>query len=269
MKIRILLLYVMLVIGILVSPELLSQVPVANFSININPQCSSRNVVITDMSTNTPTAWLYLSSTATPSMSAVQNPTFTYASAGTYTIGLLCSNASGTSTPVVKTITINPTPTVTVVSNPTLLCSGQTATLTSNGATTYTWFPVGSTGSTLAVSPTVTTTYTVIGRTGSCSQSTAITQSVSTCTGVQQLTIQTGQFNLYPNPNSGSFKLQIENEISDGEIVLFNSLGQKVHEQKISRGENSITTNNLARGLYHYTLLQNKGQIGTGKLIIE
>ena len=43
----------------------------------------------------------------------------------------------------------------------TAICSGQTTTLTGIGANTYTWSPGALTGADFAVSPTVTTTYTV------------------------------------------------------------------------------------------------------------
>ncbi len=48
-----------------------------------------------------------------------------------------------------------------------------------------------------------------------------------------------------------------------------NSLGQKVHERKISQGENNITTNNLSKGLYHYTLSENKQVIHSGKIVVD
>jgi len=74
---------------------------------------------------------------------------------------------------------------------------------------------------------------------------------------------------IYPNPSNGSFKLQIDPEIKNGELILMNSLGQKNHDQKITQGENDINTNGLAKGLYHYVLLENKEQISTGKIAIE
>ena len=74
---------------------------------------------------------------------------------------------------------------------------------------------------------------------------------------------------LFPNPNNGSFKLKIENLMQSGEIVLFNSFGQKVHEQKISQGENDIITPNLVSGFYNYIILRDKVQISNGKMMVE
>ena len=74
---------------------------------------------------------------------------------------------------------------------------------------------------------------------------------------------------LFPNPNNGSFKLKIDSELKEGELILMNSLGQKVHEQKINQGEIEIKTNGLAKGLYHYLILEKKVQISKGKIAIE
>jgi hypothetical protein len=59
------------------------------------------------------------------------------------------------------TITINPSPTITVPG--VTICSGQTATLTATSTVpggTFTWSPGGTTGSTITVTPNTTTTYT-------------------------------------------------------------------------------------------------------------
>ena len=62
-------------------------------------------------------------------------------------------------TPV--TVTVNPSPTITVA-GPTIACLGGTINLTANGANTYSWNN-GAITSTIAVSPSVNTTYSVIG----------------------------------------------------------------------------------------------------------
>ncbi|MGZ3749759.1 MAG: NHL domain-containing protein [Mucilaginibacter sp.] len=86
---------------------------------------------------------------------------------------------------------------------------------------------------------------------------------------VRSLTNDEHMIKIYPNPNNGSFKVQIDNEIGNGEIFLINSIGQKVHGQKISQGQNNIITSGLATGLYNYIILRDKGQIGNGKLTVE
>jgi N-acetylneuraminic acid mutarotase len=92
---------------------------------------------------------------------------------------------------------------------------------------------------------------------------------ISAITKINEITDSNKDFILFPNPNNGSFILRFENEIINGELILFNSFGQQVHSQKITGGENKITTNGLAKGLYHYTVLQNKQLLQSGKMVVE
>lgn len=83
---------------------------------------------------------------------------------------------------------------------------------------------------------------------------------------------ETNKFNLvklFPNPNQGNFIFQFDYEIESGEIFLTNILGQKVHEQKIYKGENNITNCKLAKGIYNYIIQENKRRIFSGKLTVE
>lgn len=76
-------------------------------------------------------------------------------------------------------------------------------------------------------------------------------------------------YTLFPNPSSGNFNLEITKDIQDGELIICNSLGQKVHSQKIYKGENKITTSDLSSGLYNYILTEEKAQKASGKIVIE
>ena len=87
-------------------------------------------------------------------------------------------NALGcSSTATVQLVVNNPTIVVSPLSG--TLCSGQSATLIANGATSYTWNPGAFTTSSIIVSPTVTTTYTLTSINGVCTSTTAIPISVS------------------------------------------------------------------------------------------
>lgn len=66
---------------------------------------------------------------------------------------------------VISTITVNVTPTLTV--NSPSICSGQSATLTANGASTYTWSTLQN-GNSIVVTPPVNATYSVVGANGNC-----------------------------------------------------------------------------------------------------
>ncbi len=80
------------------------------------------------------------------------------------------TGANGTCTGAVRTVTITvtATPTLGLAASSSTICSGQAATLTASGATTYTWLPGGQSSAAISVSPSTTTTYTLTGANGSC-----------------------------------------------------------------------------------------------------
>ncbi|MBS1637357.1 MAG: T9SS type A sorting domain-containing protein [Bacteroidetes bacterium] len=77
------------------------------------------------------------------------------------------------------TVAVSPTPTISI-SGALVICPGATTTLTAGGADTYTW-STGATTSSVVLSPTVSTTYTVTGKNliGGCSQTKTITVATS------------------------------------------------------------------------------------------
>ncbi len=84
------------------------------------------------------------------------------------------SNLNCPSSPVTATVTVNPTPTVTIIDD--TICNGSSGTLTtivSVPGGTYLWTPGGSTSPNLTASPNVTTSYSLVYSTGAnCSSST-------------------------------------------------------------------------------------------------
>ncbi len=99
----------------------------------------------------------------------------------TYTV---TGNSNGCSATQTITVTVNPTPTVTVnPANPAPSCSGDSVALTAGGASSYLWSPATGlssiTGSSVKAAPPVTTSYTVTGTTGSCSNSVSVVVTVN------------------------------------------------------------------------------------------
>ncbi len=88
------------------------------------------------------------------------SPTLTtsYTLAGTSTAGCTSTNAP------TQTITVYSLPLLTTGTPSTAVCLGANATLSVTGASTYTWNPGNLLGSSIVVSPAVSTTYTVSGR---------------------------------------------------------------------------------------------------------
>lgn len=90
----------------------------------------------------------------------------------TYTLAGM--SAQGCSTTVLKSLTVVPSPTVIANSTPSIICAGAAVTLSSSGATSYTWYPGNLTGQTITVTPQTTMVYTVVGLANGCTASSSI-----------------------------------------------------------------------------------------------
>lgn len=150
----------------------LAQAPVADFSASPTSGCAPLTVTFTDLSSNSPTIWLWDFDNDGIFDATGQNQIFTYTIPGIYSVTLQASNASGTGT-ITKTNLIQ------VFANPSAsagpnrpLCAGSSVVIggspTGSGGTppyTYHWTPaLGLDAQNIAnptASPTASTTYTV------------------------------------------------------------------------------------------------------------
>lgn len=157
-----------------------SPAPVAAFSGTPTTVCVGQSVTFTDQSANNPTSWVWQFAGGTPATSALQNPTVTYNTPGTYAVLLSASSSNGSNVnQVMSYITVNPIPTLTITSTPSngIVCIGSQATLTASGATTYNWS--GGITNGIPFSINTTTTYTVTGTSGGCQATDSITLTVA------------------------------------------------------------------------------------------
>jgi gliding motility-associated-like protein len=83
---------------------------------------------------------------------------------GVYTC--LVTDFNGCTTTVTATVTLGTPITVSATSSSSTICSGTTATINASGATNYSWQPGNLSGNSINVNPSATTTYTIIGTTG-------------------------------------------------------------------------------------------------------
>ncbi|HXP49022.1 MAG TPA: hypothetical protein VN922_03665, partial [Bacteroidia bacterium] len=128
--------------------------------------------------TGTLTTTTYDTTTATPTV------TTTYTVTGTTAAG--CTNT----TPATVVVKVNVSPTVSISALPSLsICSGNSTILTASGAATYLW-STSATTSAIVVSPTITTTYTVTGKSAAgCNNSNSTQTVVVTVTTTPTVTI--------------------------------------------------------------------------------
>jgi hypothetical protein len=169
----------------------------------------------------------------------------------TYSVTGSNGNCSNTKTIAISAGT---TPTVSAATTTSLLCAGTAATLSASGATSYSW-STGATTSTLAVFPTLSTTYTVIGFNGPCSSTTTIVQNVAWCTGISEALLSDGTFVVYPNPFSSELNFTSGEEV---EMQMMNALGQVIRSAKFN-GIHTVETAELPTGVYMIYLKANSG----------
>ncbi len=165
-----------------------------------------------------------------------------------------------------KTVAMIPSPTVATVSSASLICAGQTATLTASGATTYTWNTTANTA-VIAVTPTTTTSYTVSGTAANgCTGSSVIIQNVSACTGLASLNgTQPTFITVYPNPSNGDIYIYADTEMN---LSVVNSLGQVVKVISVNAANNyKVQVNNLSTGIY-FVVGKNNNKVISQKIII-
>ncbi|MFP9097980.1 alkaline phosphatase PhoX [Flavobacterium sp. RHBU_24] len=79
------------------------QAPSADFVANDVTVTTGTQVTFTDLSTHTPTSWAWTFEGGNPATSTAQSPVVTYATAGTYNVSLVTTNAAGTSETETKT----------------------------------------------------------------------------------------------------------------------------------------------------------------------
>lgn len=159
-------------------------------------------------------------------------------------------NNSGcvSSSPGIVNITVYQLPTVTVSTTSTLLCIGETVTLTANGASSYTFDPGGIPASSLIVSPASTSSYTLTGSSvHGCVNSASLTQIVDACTSLTEKEFTDAIVVVFPNPTSGMVNLHLN---SHCEVFLLNSVGQVIYYSTFDYGNHQINLENFCKGIY-------------------
>ena len=184
-------------------------------------------------------------------------------------ITVVASNSCGLSPAQNIFVTINPLPSVNAVSTTTLLCVGQSATLNASGANSYTWNP-GGTGSSIVISPSSNTTYTLTGVDGNgCSNSFVLTQNVSACTAINSINVLNDYISIFPNPFTDNIILLSRIENCDNCIVeIYNTFGSLIHKSIIIKERTEINLSQQSSGVYFIKVSDSKGSI-IKKLIKE
>lgn len=167
------------------------------------------------------------------------------------------------SLPATSIVTVMPSPAITAASSSSMICAGESATLTASGVSSYTW-STGSNAASIVVSPSVNTTYSVASLgTNGCTGVALLTQNVSLCTGLHEISAGSSPVVIYPNPSSGLFTIEAENTFA---VSVYDVLGNILMTYDVMGGKQSIDLHPYANGIYLAKVTQ-AGRVQTIRLI--
>jgi PKD repeat protein len=176
--------------------------------------------------------------------STLTSPSHDYAATGTYTATLIIYSPCINDT-LKKVITVStPGPAVSVAGN-TVICKGDKYTYNASGATTYSW-STGSSNTSVSLSPTITTAFSVTGTAGACKTTKVFTVTVNPCTGISEISDKEA-FTIFPNPFKELITIDAK---STAELVINDLSGNLVLKTNLVEGKNEIATDQLKAGIY-------------------
>ena len=214
--------------------------------------CYGQSTTISANGANT-----YTWSNATISPSVIVSPTTTtsYSVTGTSTAGCISASAA------VATVSVNQNPILSITGN-TLLCTGETGTITVSGANAYAWSN-GATSTSITINNTPNTyNYTVTGTgTNSCTASTTVQVLINACTSIAQN--QNKYLDIYPNPASSLLNISA-NDPAIGKTLKIFDAQSKLIQVLVIKTNNILQLSDWAKGIY---LIQ-VSELGISKRIV-
>ncbi len=168
--------------------------------------------------------------------------------------------------PVVFTVT--PTASISIAASSSVICAGQSVTLTAGSASGYTWTPGNANTQSIVVTPTASATFSLMGAVSNCTASAVSTVSVDVCAGIAGYAAGAG-ISLYPNPSTGNITIAMQAGQHDYVFEVTDISGRMVYRTLLSGSNPGLSLKDLANGLYNYTIStsSNKAVIKNGKLL--
>ncbi len=195
--------------------------------------------------------------TGASTKSIVVSPTVTTQ----YTVTATNTNCPGSSKKTIKVTFSDPT--VTATPSRSLICSGESNTITASGAGNYAWVPLRF-GATYIYTAGVSPGVSVFSVTGTdavgCKSSASVAVIVDACTGIAD--VQENHVLMYPNPASHFLQLTVRND-----AVLLNVQGQAIYDIEGKENEQVLDVSQLPNGIYYLRLKDSPAL--TQKIIVQ
>ncbi len=92
---------------------------------------------------------------------------------------------------------------------------------------------------------------------------------ISTVTGINQLTVESGQLTVYPNPTLGQFTIQLSNYQNGYTVEIYNVMGEEVYQSvnKSPSGDLVVNLGSQPAGMYFVYLKSGEG-VEVGKVLV-
>jgi hypothetical protein len=164
---------------------------------------------------------------------------------GIYTLTINNLGCIETTTTQVNAVT--PIPNLSIV-GPTVICVGENAKLSALGANSYTWVNNASNNYSITVSPSVNTTYTLLGNTNNCESYLYYTLKVDECMAI--IDIDNAVLKIFPNPAKTQITLNATTNQIGKTLKVYDALGKVVYESIIKQEQSNISITHWANGIY-------------------
>jgi len=87
-------------------------------------------------------------------------------------------------------------------------------------------------------------------------------------TAINEVSSEKETAKVYPNPGSGLFTIQLQNVNDKNQLLIYNTIGEKVYDGHMNASSMQIDLNNQPNGIYLYRVLNENGSpVADGKLI--
>lgn len=102
---------------------------------------------------------------------------------------------------------------------------------------------------------------------GFCSRDYTFMVSVYPHIGLEDIDVNA--FEILPNPNNGTFSIDLATDYKDGRVEIYDVTGRLVHKQDVIKGINKFEVLDLKRGSYLVNLFNGEIRLTTEKLVID
>lgn len=248
--------------------------PEAGFGIDFSQEPT---LTFSDSSLYNPTTYLW--NFGDGSTSSSTNPSHTYTMNGTYNVCLTVTNVAGNDSEC-KSVTISKCPPMSyfvydATGAPSIIFTDSSF----NSPTSWQWDFDDNGATSILQNP--THTYTANGKYNVCLTATnAFGTGATFCdsveiinVGLQKTNEVFGKMDLFPNPNKGSFTLELKNIDSKAvKLSVYNSIGTLILQEEVEINQDFHKEINLihqTQGIYYLEIITEKGEVYRQKVIIQ